>query len=84
MILSEQINRSDAIEILKNPPLEKKIVEDEFNYVATKLDISVKELEKYLTMPKKYYWDYKNNKKLLKLGETFLRVIGGARRGGSY
>ncbi|MCR8537109.1 MAG: N-acetyl sugar amidotransferase [Prochlorococcus marinus CUG1430] len=84
MILSEQIHRSEAIEILKNPPLESKVVEDEFNYVATKLDISVEELEKYFTMPKKYYWDYKNNKKLLKLGENFLKVIGGARRGGSY
>ena len=84
MILSEQMNRSEAIEILKNPPLENKIVEDEFNYVATKLDISVDELEKYFNMPKKYYWDYKNNKKLLKLGENFLKVVGGARRGGSY
>ena len=84
MILSEQIHRSEAIEILKNPPLESKVVQDEFNYVATKLDISVEELEKYFTMPKKYYWDYKNNKKLLKLGENFLKVIGGARRGGSY
>ena len=84
MILSEQISRSEALEILKNPSLENKIVEDEFNYVATKLDISVEELEKYLRMPKKYYWDYKNNKKLLKLGESFLKIIGGARRGGSY
>ena len=84
MILSGQMKRTEALNLLNKPPLDSKTIEEEFTYVATKLDISKNELNKYFTMSKKYYWNYANNKKILKLGESFLKLVGGARRGGSY
>ena len=56
----------------------------DFEYVAKKLEISSDELQKYHTMPKKYYWDYKNSKKIFDIGEWVLNRIVGARRGGAY
>jgi hypothetical protein len=60
------------------------IAEQEFNYVASKLRISTDELQGYLTMPKKYYWDYRNQRHLFALGERVLNMFTGARRGGAY
>ena len=84
LILSNQISRKNALEILKHPPLEKSFAEKEFNYIATKLEISKDELFYYFKMPKKYYWDYANNKKLLEIGEKFINLISPLRRGGAF
>ena len=44
--------------------------------VANKLDITVDELHCYFTMPKKFYWDYKNQENFFKLGAKILKAIG--------
>jgi hypothetical protein len=59
-------------------------VEQEFNYIATKLGISVDELRIYHQMPKKYYWDYRNQRQLFEWGEKVLSIIAGTRRGGAF
>jgi hypothetical protein len=59
-------------------------VEQEFNYIATKLGISVDELRSYHQMPKKYYWDYRNQRRLFERGEKVLSIIAGTRRGGAF
>ena len=51
-------------------------IDDEFKYIATKLDISVDELKNYFYSPKKYYWDYKNSQTLFRVGANILRFIG--------
>jgi hypothetical protein len=51
-------------------------IEDEFNYIATKLGITPNELRGYFTMPKKFYWDYKNSETIFNLGAKFLKFIG--------
>jgi hypothetical protein len=35
-------------------------------------------------MPKKFYWDYKNQKKTFEWGERVMMVIAGTRRGGAF
>ena len=66
LILAGQMTREEALEELKKKPYDPDTIKDDFKYVATKLGITVKELQGYLEMPQKFYWDYKNNRSTLK------------------
>ena len=83
MILTGQMTREEALELLKKPPLEPQVAEQEFAYVAAKLEISRDELQKYHTMPKKFYRDYANQKWIFDLGEKVLGFLAGTVRGGA-
>jgi N-acetyl sugar amidotransferase len=84
LILTGQLTREEALKILENPPINDDDIDNEFRYIANKLSISVDELNHYFKMPKKFYWDYKNQKKLFDFGEKILQKIAGTRRGGAY
>jgi N-acetyl sugar amidotransferase len=76
LIHTGQMTREEALEALKKPAYNPDTIEDEFNYIATKLGITPKELRGYFTMPKKFYWDYKNSETIFNLGAKFLKFIG--------
>ena len=76
LILTGQMTREEALEKLKKPAYDPATIEDEFNYIATKLGITPEELRSYFTMPKKYFWDYKNQKSLFNFGAKVLNLIG--------
>jgi N-acetyl sugar amidotransferase len=76
LILTGQMTREEALEQMKKPAYDPSKIEDEFNYIATKLGITSTELRKYFTMPKKYYWDYKNQQNIFRIGAKVLRLIG--------
>jgi N-acetyl sugar amidotransferase len=76
LILTGQMKREDALEKLKKPAYDPETIGSEFNYIATKLGITDGELRSYLTMPKKYYWDYKNMESVFNVGAKFLKLIG--------
>ncbi len=76
LILTGQLSREIALKKLKKPSYNKETIDDEFNYIATKLGISSEELRGYLNMPKKFYWDYKNNEKVFNLGAKVLQKFG--------
>jgi len=76
LILTNQITREEALEKLKKPAYNPETIEEEFNYIATKLGISPQELRHYFTIPKKFYWDYKNNESIFKLGAKVLKALG--------
>jgi N-acetyl sugar amidotransferase len=84
LILTEQMTRDEALIELEKPPYEPETINQEFNYIATKLGISVDELNGYLEMPKKFYWDYRNRRSTFEWGEKVLRMIAGTRRGGAF
>ena len=84
LILTGQLDRVDALKILESPPLDSETISSEFQYIATKLGITEKELQGYLEMPKRYYYDFRNQKRLFNLGEWVLTRLAGARRGGAY
>ncbi len=84
LILTGQMSRDEALVLLQQPPLQPDVVEQEFQFVASKLGISTSELQGYLTMPKKFYWDYRNQRHLFSLGEQVLNLFTAARRGGAY
>lgn len=66
LILANQMTREEALEELKKKPYDPEKIKDDFKYVATKLGISVEELQGYFDMPQKFYWDYKNSEFMLK------------------
>jgi len=76
LILTEQMTREEALTKLQNPAFDPKTIDDEFNYISTKLGITSNELKHYFSMPKKFYWDYKNQVSVFKLGAKFLKAIG--------
>ena len=76
LILTEQMTRIEALEKLRKPAYNPETIEDEFKYISTKLQITPKELRGYYKMSKKFYWDYKNNESVFKLGAKVLKSIG--------
>jgi len=76
LILTGQMTRDEALENLKTPAYNPATIDDEFNYVATKLGITPEELRQYFTMPKKYYWDYKNQQNIFRIGARVLNLLG--------
>lgn len=76
LILTGQMKREEALEQLKKTAYNPGTIDDEFNFIATKLGITSLELKEYFKMPKKFYWDYKNQEKLFNLGAKFLKFIG--------
>jgi len=84
LILTGQMDREEALERLKKPALDPSVAEQEFNYVAAKLGISPEELQAFHSLPKKFYWDYKNRRLVFEWGEKILKVLARTRRGGAY
>ncbi len=76
LILTGQMTRDEALEKLSKPAYDPETINDEFNYIATKLGITTEELQQYFNMPKKYYWDYNNQQNMFKLGARILNLIG--------
>ena len=76
LILTNQMTRDEALEKLSKPSFDKEKIRDEFNYIASKLEINPSELEKYFNMPKYFYWDYKNQYSLFNFGAKVLQKIG--------
>jgi hypothetical protein len=76
LILTGQMTREEALEQLKKPAYNPDTIEEEFNYIATKLGITSEELRGYFNMPKKFYWDYNNQESLFKMGAKVLKFLG--------
>lgn len=76
LILTGQMTREEALEKMKSPAYDPSTIEAEFNAIAEKLDITPEELRGYFTMPKKFYWDYKNQEFIFNLGAKVLKFLG--------
>ena len=60
------MTREEALKELETKAYDPETIKDEFKYIATKLGISVEELQSYFDMPLKFYWDYANSEKVLR------------------
>lgn len=81
LILTGQMTREEALQELRNPSYDPSTIDQEIEFVANKLDISVNELMGYMELPKKSFRDYKNQKVVYDLGAKAMRMIG-LERGG--
>jgi len=76
LILTGQMSRDQALEKLKKPAYDPNTIDDEYKYIATKLGISYEELKGYFNMPKKFYYDYKNQQSIFNAGAKILKFLG--------
>jgi N-acetyl sugar amidotransferase len=76
LILTKQMAREEALRRIAEPAYDAETIAQDFEYVATKLDISVRELRDLLHGPNKTYRDYKNDMTLINLGTKVLRAVG--------
>lgn len=76
LILTSQMTREDALEKLSSPSYDAAMIDAEFEYIATKLGITVDELRHYHQMPLKTYRDYANQQWMFDLGARVLKAIG--------
>lgn len=81
LILTKQMTREEALEKLSRPPYDEETIKQDFEYVATKLGISVDELQGYLDAPNKSYRDYKSQESIYMLGARVMKAFGMERGG---
>jgi N-acetyl sugar amidotransferase len=80
LILTGQMTRDKALERISKPELDETAMAQDFEYVAKKLDLTVKDLEELFEGKNKTYRDYKNNARLISLGTRILQGLGVERR----
>jgi N-acetyl sugar amidotransferase len=76
LILTKQMTRDEALQRIAQPAYDPETIHQDFEYVATKLDISVEELKAFMNAPKRTFRDYRNKMAILQLGTTVMRAIG--------
>jgi N-acetyl sugar amidotransferase len=76
LILTKQLSRDEALVKIAEPAYDPETIADDFEYIATKLDLSVSELQTLHDGPNKTYRDYKNNHLLINIGTNVLRAAG--------
>lgn len=76
LILTGQMSRKEALEQLKMPAYDTDTIDDDIEYIANKLNITIKELMKYFDAPNKTFRDYKSQEFIYDLGAKVLRLIG--------
>jgi N-acetyl sugar amidotransferase len=81
LILTNQMTRKEALEKLSKPAYDPETIHHDFEFVATKLGISVEELQSYMDAPNKTYKDYKSQENVYNIGAKVMRLVG-LERGG--
>jgi N-acetyl sugar amidotransferase len=76
LILTGQMTREEALDELSRKPYNEEMIKHDFEYVATKLGITVNDLQSYLEMSKRTYKDYKSQQFIYDLGAKVLKVLG--------
>lgn len=76
LIMTGQMTRDQALDRISRPEMDEHFLEQEFEYVAHKLGLTVEELQAIFNSPKKTYRDYKNKRWLIGLGANVLRWLG--------
>jgi N-acetyl sugar amidotransferase len=76
LILTKQMTREEALEKLKYPAIDEETAAQDFEYIATKLSITVADLQSYMDAANKTYKDYKNQEKMFKVGTKVMSWLG--------
>ena len=76
LILTGQMTREEALDKLSKPAYDEDMIAHDFEYIATKLGVTVKELQNYMELPKKTYKDYKSQQSIYNIGAKVLKALG--------
>ncbi len=76
LILTNQMTREEAIDKIAKPAFDDQTIAEDFEYIATKLDISVDELHAMHALPIRSYRDFKSAMSLIQIGTAIMRATG--------
>ena len=76
LILTGQLTRQEALDKIAIKAYNDETIAEDFEYIATKLGISVEQLKGFMEGETKSYHDYKSNMPFIELGTKVLRAIG--------
>jgi len=76
LILTKQMTREEAIRKLSKPSYDEETIKQDFEYVATKLGITVDKLQEYFDAPNKSFLDYKSQSDIYLWGAKIMRLLG--------
>jgi len=76
LILTGQMTREEALAQLSRPALDDETAAHEFEYVATKLGITVAELRGYFEGPNHTYRDYRSQQSIYAVGARIMKMLG--------
>jgi len=80
LIMTNQIQRKEALDRISTPEMSKEFLVQEFEFVAHKLGITVNDLETIFNSPNKTYKNYKNKRWLIRIGAQILKYVGPEKR----
>jgi N-acetyl sugar amidotransferase len=75
LILTNQMTRQDALEMLQQPAYDPETIAHDLEYVATKLGISASELLGYMKIPNKTYRDYRSQETIYNMGARVMKAL---------
>lgn len=76
LILTGQLSRDEALRKIAQPAYTDESIAQDFEYVATKLDLSVDQLREIMAGANKSYRDYANSMGFIDLGTKAMRLLG--------
>lgn len=76
LILTKQMTRDEALARIALKAYDDETIAQDFEYIATKLGLTVPELQTIMNGENKTYRDYKSNMPLIDLGTRVLRLLG--------
>lgn len=76
LILSGQITREQALQEIQKPAYSPELLEQDFNYVAKKFDLTIEEFKQILNQPNHSHLEYKSYETgLYRKHEKFMKAI---------
>lgn len=76
LILTGQISREKALDILATKPYDVSSIDKDTAYIAEKLGVSYQEIMSYMVLDKKTYKDYKSQQSIYNVGTSISRLLG--------
>jgi N-acetyl sugar amidotransferase len=76
LILTGQMTRDEALARVSKPAYDAETIGDDFEYIATKLDMTVADLRELEKGPNRSYRDYANSMPVINAGTQVLRLLG--------
>jgi N-acetyl sugar amidotransferase len=76
LIVTGQMTRDEALAKLEKPSYDVSNIAHDFEYVATKLGVTVADLQSYMDAPNKTYRDYNSQGHIYSMGARVLKALG--------
>lgn len=76
LILTGQMTRDEALALISQPAYDEETINQDFEYIAKKLDLTAAELQAIMDGENRSYRDYKSNMALIGFATGILRMAG--------